>query len=435
MWMNLSLRIVCANEGVNGILSNMKRSFEVNSIIVFTIMMIANVFNYLYQIVMGNALTVSDFGNLNTLLSLSVVISVPSGILQLITAQYTAYYQALGEMGKMRRLLHSLLQIAGIATAIAFLIGLGFTGLISNVIKIKQTRDILVVVAVISLSCIISVTSGKLQGLKRFVTYGIVGIVSSMCKLLFGMILVWLGIGLFGNILALLVGSILVIMYSFYTLKHVLRDGYSIRISLDRADITRYFRSVFWVQLFTAILVNGDILLIRTFVTYQAEAGIYASGMVFGKISMYMATAVITTLFPVVAEQQTQGRHTKALFSRAMLFGGGISIAFAAGLNIVRWPLITMLFSTRYSLATTYLLPISCFVVTVTLLSIRMNYLMVRGETGFLTLSMGSGYMLILIQVWFFHASVSQILLIMSAVLFVVFIRNVPRIFTTQPEV
>ena len=41
--------------------------FERNSLTVFAISMIANVLSYLYQIVMGNMLTPSDYGTVNTM--------------------------------------------------------------------------------------------------------------------------------------------------------------------------------------------------------------------------------------------------------------------------------------------------------------------------------------------------------------------------------
>ena len=68
--------------------------FERNSLVVFAITMIANVLSYLYQIVMGNMLTPADYGTVNTLLSLSVVVGVPSGIISALTATYTAKYHA-----------------------------------------------------------------------------------------------------------------------------------------------------------------------------------------------------------------------------------------------------------------------------------------------------------------------------------------------------
>ena len=83
--------------------------FERNSLVVFAITMIANVLSYLYQIVMGNVLTPADYGTVNTLLSLSVVVGVPSGIISALTATYTAKYHAHGETFAIAAFMHGML--------------------------------------------------------------------------------------------------------------------------------------------------------------------------------------------------------------------------------------------------------------------------------------------------------------------------------------
>ncbi len=88
--------------------------FERNSLVVFAITMIANVLSYLYQIVMGNVLTPADYGTVNTLLSLSVVVGVPSGIISALTATYTAKYHAHGETFAIAAFMHGMLRVAAV---------------------------------------------------------------------------------------------------------------------------------------------------------------------------------------------------------------------------------------------------------------------------------------------------------------------------------
>ena len=91
--------------------------FERNSLVVFAITMIANVLSYLYQIVMGNVLTPADYGTVNTLLSLSVVVGVPSGIISALTATYTAKYHAHGETFAIAAFMHGMLRVAAVLAA------------------------------------------------------------------------------------------------------------------------------------------------------------------------------------------------------------------------------------------------------------------------------------------------------------------------------
>ena len=405
--------------------------FERNSLITFSIMMVANICNYLYQIIMGNLLTTVNFGNLNTLFSLSLVVSVPAGILQLIAIKYTAYYKARNEDGKASCLLHRLMRISMFAAAITFLIGFFLTGLISQVLHIDQKGYIIFIMALVSLSYITSVTNGTLQGLKRFVPFSMTSIISTTCKLIGGVTFVVLGFGLYGNIAALFMGSLGVIFFGMYMLRDLLKEKDTENSMLNKNDIKHYFQTAFWVQLMTAVLTNGDILLVKTFAANPTDAGIYSSGMVIGKISMYLATAMIAVLFPMVAEQQAKKIDTRPLFGRAILFGGGLAVAFAIVINLFGGTIIGKLFGERYAQAVSLLFPISCFVITITFVTILMNYLTARGETKFFTISLGSGFIFIIACVWHVHNSVPQMLYTMSVVLALVFLINLPSVLRT----
>ena len=185
--------------------------------------------------------------------------------------------------------------------------------------------------AFVSIGYVAAVTNGTLQGLKRFVPFGMTGVISTTCKLIGGVGFVTLGFGLYGNIAALFIGSFCAIIFGLYILRDLLRPNGAEALPVDRSEIRRYFHAVFWVQLMTAILTNGDILLVKTFAIHPTDAGIYSSGMVIGKISMYLATATVAVLFPMVAEGQAKKQDTRFLFARAMLLGGGIAGSIRCG--------------------------------------------------------------------------------------------------------
>lgn len=99
--------------------------FERNSAIVFAISMLANVVTYLYQIVMGNLLSPADYGTINTLLSLSIVIGVPSGIISTLVATYTAKYQAVGKPELIGGFMHKMLRASVLLACVVFAAGAG----------------------------------------------------------------------------------------------------------------------------------------------------------------------------------------------------------------------------------------------------------------------------------------------------------------------
>ena len=197
-----------------------------------------------------------------------------------------------------------------------------------------------------------------------------------------------------------------------------------VKLHLDRTEIRRYFVSTFWFQMFLLLMANGDVLLIKTFAADPAEVGIYSSGSVIGKISLYLANAIVPVLLPMVAERQSTGHDTRQLLKRAMLWGGGVAMLCAVGMNVVGRPMIGLLFGERYLAAIDVQLPISFYVVPVACLTILINYLMPLGRSGFFTVSMAAGYLLIFVLVSRFHHTVAQMLYIMGGGLLLVLAAN-----------
>ena len=118
------------------------------------------------------------------------------------------------------------------------------------------------------------------------------------------------------------------------------------------------------------------------------------------------------------------GLQTDQLLKRAMLWGGGVAMLCAVGMNVVGRPLIGLLFGERYLAAIDLLLPISFYVVPVACLTILINYLMPLGRSGFFAVSMAAGYLLIFVLVSRFHHSVAQMLYIMGGGLLLVLAAN-----------
>ena len=82
------------------------------------------------------------------------------------------------------------------------------------------------------------------------------------------------------------------------------------------------------------------------------------------------------------------------------------------------------MFGERYATALPLLLPISVFIVFVTLITVEMNYFLAMGRNRMLVASLLTGFVAIYALVSAFHASISQMIYVISGVLAVVFVVN-----------
>jgi O-antigen/teichoic acid export membrane protein len=402
-----------------------KRELERGSAVVFILTMVVNLCNYLYQLVMGKLLTTADFGTLNVLLSFTVIVSVPAGVLQFMVVKFVAHYQALKQRLNVSMTVRLVLKIGFALSVAVFLLGAALSKPVAHLMQIERTGYVIATFAAAAMSYITPPLSGALQGQKRFAAFSMTSILSTLGKLIGGVGFVLLGFGLYGNLIGIWLGAVAAIVYGCIILKKELVKPQEPGVPIDRRNMVAYMKSVIWVQLITALLANGDILLVKAFAPTPEDVGIYASGMIIGKISMYMSGAVVSALFPMVAERQAHGQSTLPLLGRGMLLGGGLCALCALGINLFGKPIILLLFDQRYAQAIPILLPISCYIVVIMFVTVLINYLTARGETGFLSLSLGVSMLSIFVVIWFYHNSISQMLYTMAMILLAALLVNV----------
>lgn len=406
-----------------------KHSFEVSSTILFALTMVCNLFNYLYQIIMGNLLTTAQYGTMNALFSLVTLIGVPMEILRLTASKYTAHYMALEESRKISKLLKKLMGISAGIALLVLVVGMSLAPWVADILQIENVGYVRMAILVAAVSCLSPVLMGTLQGLQWFTAYSIQNIFNSAGKLVFGVALVWFGVVLYGNLMGIMLGWLLGILYAAYVLRGFWKVRSSETVTLGRQDILRYLSTAFWAQMLTLALTNGDVLLVKAFAANEEVTGIYSSAMTLGKIPIFASSAIVAVLFPVVAAQQAVGKDTLKVFKKALLYGGSISAMCMAGLILFGKQVVLLLFGQRYADAIALMVPVGCFILPLTFITILMNYLTALGNAHFLAATLGGGFVMIVILVGFFHETAAQMLYIMGGVLAVVTIANLVKVF------
>lgn len=387
---------------------------EKSSLVLFVIMMAGNFLNYLFQIIMGNKLSVEDYGTLSALLSIIAILSVVSLIITTVCARYTVHYRE--DSSRIRHLVFIMLKVVAISATIIIIVGILCAPWISLVLKIKSSQLIIYTLIVTAVSMFTSVVLGILQGLKRFFDYGTTNFIAIAGKLVFSLILVALGVGLFGPLTAIMLGMILATGYGLYHIRDKIKYISSDPLIFDWKDFFCFTGKVLLIQVCISLITNGDILLVKYFFSPQ-DAGLYSSAMVIGKISLYAATAIVAALYPMTMEQVAKGHGAKRLLYKSLLYSGGLALCCALVLNVFSGLIIRLLYGQQYASSAALLLPISAFVIPVTLYTIMMNYQLATGQIRSLSLTLISSIIICGVLVQFLHQSIEQMIYCIALVL------------------
>lgn len=285
--------------------------------------------NFLYQVLMQN-LAATELSEINTLLAILAIFAVPSTAINNVLVRYTAKYNAQGRDGCIAWLMrHTLLLSIGLGavSAIAIVAVLNIPGVYRS-LNLTSPAAIAVMGIGVLLSLVLPIGHGPLQGLQRFTAYGISYGGNFLLKLLIGVGLVALGLGVVGAIGGVVVGIAFAVAFSMFAMRKHLR------LKGERAETSEIWRftipTTVAAMAFT-MLTNVDVIL-AALLMEKDPANIYTSATKLASIILFLPSAIAAVMFPKIAKLHAQRRDTwrmlRASIRNTILLSGAAALAF-----------------------------------------------------------------------------------------------------------
>jgi len=306
------------------------REFLQDAGIMFIASIVAGICNYLYQIYMGRALGVEEYGIFGSLFALSYIIFVVSGTIQTSCARFVSKFVGEGKEGNISYLLHGLLKRMFIFGIIVFVLFILSSGLISSFLKIESVLPVVIVGGFLFLSILLPVNLGALQGLQKFKWLGSNSIINFSSKLLFGVLLVGMGFGVNGALSAIVIGSAIALMISFAPLKSFLFSDCKANPGFNFLELYKYSLPAMLATFCFAVPANVDVMIVKHFFSSH-DAGLYTAASVLGKIVLFMPGAITAVMFPKVSEMNASGKSTREMLNKSLFYATVLSGSLAIG--------------------------------------------------------------------------------------------------------
>lgn len=386
------------------------------NLIFFILINSGNVFNYLFQVMVGRKLNPEDYGAFNALNSLMILVTILAGILPMVIAKFTVRFSLEG-MEKVRGLFHGGLRWLSITGSVAFILGLMAIPLVKGFLQIDNTWAIVLMMGQIAVTFLLPLPMGILQGLERFVPYGSTSAMTTggrfFSGILFVLMLHW---GMSGAVLSGLTGSSMSLILGLFFLKDVI-SGQRQVVSMGLAgEMLRYSVPVLLMSVGMGSLGNIDMVLVRHF-CQPHDAGYYATAAILGRIAFFLPGILLMVLFPSAAKAHSLG--TKNL--RALWWSVGLTGILAGGFAgfCAVWPewIITLLYGTGYLPSVPIFRIISAAMAFLAMANVFFTYSLAQNRFGFLWF-LGLGMAVLLGGVWLFHdysIQIAWVLLVSSA--------------------
>jgi len=315
-----------SNQGAATPLAALLRPGELGAPFYFLALNLANVFNYLFLIIMAKSLSAEAYGLFGALFGIVYLTSAFGNSVQVTLAKFTAELSSLEERARLGALLSTAtarIVALSLVVAFAFLAG---APLLAAFLHTSSPIPILLTGFLVFLALSVPATWSVLQGTQRFYLLGASTFLNSGLRLVFGALLVIAGLGVSGA----LVGIGLGLLASAAVALGPLRAAAPSRSGKEEmAALSAYFWPVVIASIVVAIPTSLDVVLAKHLFAAE-QAGVYTGASVLGKVILFLPLGATFVLFPKVVHRRAQGQQTSVLLGAALLITGALSATVTA---------------------------------------------------------------------------------------------------------
>ena len=340
------------------------------------------ILGYLFQIIMGRMLSVSEYGTFSALMASLVVIGVPMLTLSMIISRQVSAYRLKKDkniLGYLFYWVNKKLFLFGVALTI--LVVLNINSLL-NFLAIEKNTHLYLFLIIILIAFPQSINNAYLQGLQYFKWLSFSGVLVTLLKIIMAVILVNFGLGVDGALGGIIFSTLVILILTFFVIRPSLGNNNFRFFSPKKNVLFEYAIPVLFANIAFALMTQADMVLVKHFFSEQ-DAGIYAAASVLGKAVLYLPGAFAIALFPMVAENHALGKSSINLFLQAIGLTAFLSLIGSLFFYFLADHIILLSYGSDYKEASSILKYFGFAVLPMSLIMVAEYFLIAMGRVLF----------------------------------------------------
>ncbi len=282
-----------------------------------------NFFHFLFQFFMARMLSIEDYGILATLFSITYITLIFTESIQTIITKYSANES---DSGKLKNILKKSTRRVLKVSLVLFFLYLIIAIPASSILKINYGL-LSLNGFVVFLAFFLPIGRGLMQGRGRFMSLSSNVLVESVSKLVIGMLLVYIGLAVYGAVVAVLLGGAIAFLFSLFQLRDIIRSKEG---KAETFGIYEYAKPTFFITAIIVIFYSLDVIIAKIFFSPET-AGAYAIASVLGKIIFWGTLPVSKAMFPMSADKNASREKSRNLLINSLgIVILGVVLALAA---------------------------------------------------------------------------------------------------------
>lgn len=243
---------------------------------------------------LGRLLGPGDYGKYGVVLNLAWVTGIPFGAVVASLIKFSAEFNAKRDYGRLKSVLFDFLKFSLVLNLIFVFVYIIFSNILSNALGGDIGFFIIILACSFPLSGLGSVLLNFLQGIGRTYSFSFITSVSTLFKLIFAVLLVMSGFGIFGAFLSLVISSVCVIILC---LPFIWRYFKVKNVSVESSLFLRFGLPVLFTNLFLNLVLYFDLFFVSSFLGSE-QAGFYNAAVTLSR-AFLMSSSVMVVFFPM----------------------------------------------------------------------------------------------------------------------------------------
>ncbi|MBI2148952.1 oligosaccharide flippase family protein [Candidatus Woesearchaeota archaeon] len=387
-----------------------------DSFVLLVATMIMNISGFLYHFVMGRLLDPAKYGVLGAILSILYILLVPFYVIQTSISKFIAGFKAKKDYKSISNIFSRSCKKLFFISIITIIIILIISPYIAKYLNIP-VKTIWVVSIAIPFMFLLPIIRGLLQGIQNFNKLGWNFVVEAISKFIFGLILVYIGLHVFGAILGIVISYAVSFIVGFILLKKYFK---TYKKELNTKAIYKYSLPVFITLLTLTLFYSLDVMLVKHYFD-EITSGYYVAFALLGRIAFFASFSIVFVLFPKVVEMHELKKENIHLLKKALLLITIVCLGVITGYLILPKLVVLILFGSKYIAITKY---IAAFALVMSLFSyvyVIAFYNLSINRTNFVYYLFILNILEILLIIRF-HSSLWQIIAVLLILIFITLI-------------
>ncbi|MBU1200737.1 polysaccharide biosynthesis C-terminal domain-containing protein [Patescibacteria group bacterium] len=277
---------------------------------------LASTTNYLFHLLLIRLLLPAQYGEFLSYLSFLYLISIPAGTIGLIVSKHIASFRGKKDNKSINHFFYWILRKAIIpALLIAFVIILSANKL--SILLKAHPQAFYVLSFSLLTSFGESITGSYLLAFQKFTTSVKISISTILLKIILAFILIKLGAGATGGIVAILITSATSISLGLYNIKKYIYPPPK-SIKKIKFNIKKYTSYSLILSTGMLSIISIDMLLVRYFFSPHLS-GIYASLSTLGKMIYFGITPISMLAMTLISNRHSANKNTKSIIAKLIL--------------------------------------------------------------------------------------------------------------------